>query len=222
MPPNGTYGYRSGAYPVKRGIGKILAQGRGILLKGAMAFLWRLFWRHKFSLLYMILIPLVNWAFGNTPIFTLPDGGKWSPFSIVVGLILVVRDFAQREIGHYVFVPLMVGVVLSYFMAPPIIAMASAAAFLVSETIDWGVFTYTRAPLSLRVLLSSVVGSVADSLVYLTGANFAVPGIFSWWTLGTMLASKFSGALVVFFLLRRRERVSADIAAYLTSSTEPL
>jgi len=209
-------------HPVKRGIGKILARGGAFLLKSGMRFLWQIFWRHKFSLLYLVLIPLVNWAFGNTPLFTLPDGGKWSPFSIVVGLILVVRDFAQREIGHYVFIPLMMGVVLSYFMAPPIIAIASACAFLVSESIDWAIFTFTRAPLSLRVLLSSVVGSAADSVVYLSGASFAVPGIFSWWTLGTMLASKFSGAVVVFYMLRRRERVSRDIADYLTSSAEPL
>jgi uncharacterized PurR-regulated membrane protein YhhQ (DUF165 family) len=162
---------------------------------------------YKFSLLYLILIPLVNWAFGNTPIFTLPDGGKWSPFSVIVGLILVVRDFAQREIGHYIFVPLCIGVVISYFMAPPIIAIASAVAFLASESIDWGIFTFTRAPLSVRVLFSSIVGSIADSVIYLSGAELQVPGIFSWWTLATMLLSKFSGALVVSFMLRRRENL---------------
>lgn len=175
--------------------------------------LFLLFGRHKFSFLYLALIPLVNWAFGNTPIFTLPDGGKWSPFSIVVGLILVVRDFAQREIGHWVFVPLIIGVVISYFMAPPIIAIASAAAFLVSESIDWLIFTFTRAPLSRRVLMSSVIGSIADSLIYLSGAQMVIPGIFSWWTLGAMLVSKFSGALVVFTMLRRRERAKALAAA---------
>jgi uncharacterized PurR-regulated membrane protein YhhQ (DUF165 family) len=171
-----------------------------------MTRLGRLFWAHKFSFLYLLLIPLVNWAFGNTPMFTLPDGNKWSPFSVVVGLILVVRDFAQREIGHYIFIPLAIGVILSYFMAPHAIAIASAAAFCISESLDWAIFTFTRAPLSLRVVLSSIFGSVVDTMIFLTGAEKAVPGIFSWWTLGTMLASKFSGALVVFYLLRRREK----------------
>ena len=168
-------------------------------------------WRIKFSLLYLVLIPLVNWAFGNTPIFTLPDGGKWSPFSVVVGLILVVRDFAQREIGQYIFIPLLIGVVVSFQMAPITIAAASATAFFTSETIDWAIFTFTRAPLSVRVLASSVVGGIVDSVVYLTGAEMEVPGIFSWWTLGTMLLSKFSGMLVVFWLLRRRERNAAPL-----------
>jgi uncharacterized PurR-regulated membrane protein YhhQ (DUF165 family) len=173
--------------------------------------LWALFWQHKYSLLYLLLIPLVNWAFGNTPNFTLPDGGKWSPMSVVVGLILVVRDFAQREIGHMILIPLIIGVILSYFMAPPIIAIASSLAFLMSESIDWGIFTFTRAPLSVRVLFSSMVGSVADSVIYLTGAQLAVPGIFSAWTLATMLLSKFSGALVIYYMLYRREKRGAKM-----------
>jgi len=50
----------------------------------------------KWTLIYLLLIPFVNWAFSWTPLVHLPDGGTWSPFSIVVGLVLVFRNLAQR------------------------------------------------------------------------------------------------------------------------------
>ncbi len=159
----------------------------------------------KWTLVYVLLIPLVNWAFSWTPLYALPDGGMWSPFSLVVGLVLVFRDFAQREIGHYIFVPLLVGVAISFAMAPPEIAMASGIAFLFSEAVDWAVYSFTKKPLSQRVMISSLAGAPVDSIIYLTGANMAFPGLFSWWTLGTMIVSKLAGAYFVSVMLRRRE-----------------
>ena len=169
-------------------------------------------WKLRYSLLYMAMIPFVNWLFGQPWHYVImPDGNKWTPFSIVVGLILVVRDMAQREIGHYIFFPLCVGVALSFGMAPPGIATASAVAFFISEGIDWVIFTFTRAPLSTRIVASSTVGSIADTFVFLYGANATVPGIFSGWMVSTMLASKIFGAVAVFFLLRIREKRSAKL-----------
>jgi queuosine precursor transporter len=165
----------------------------------------RVLFKHKWTLVYLLLIPLVNWAFSWTPLFELPDGGMWSPFSLVVGLVLVFRDFAQREIGHYIFVPLLIGVAISYLMAPPEIATASGIAFLVSELVDWAVYSFTRKPLSQRVMISSLAGAPVDSIIYLTGANMAFPGLFSWWTLATMIASKLIGAYVVYLMLKRQE-----------------
>lgn len=162
----------------------------------------------KWTLVYIALIPLVNWAFSWTPLWKLPDGGDWSPFSIVVGLILVFRDFAQREIGHFIFVPLCIGVAISFFMAPPAIALASAVAFLFSEAVDWAIYTFTNKPLSSRVMISSIAGAPVDSIIYLTGANMAIAGLFSWWTLGTMIASKLAGAYVIYVMIRKRERQS--------------
>jgi hypothetical protein len=161
----------------------------------------------RWTLLYIILIPLVNWAFSWTPLFILPDGGKWSPFSLVVGLILVLRDFAQQEVGHFIFLPLMIGVAISFGMAPPAIAMASGIAFLFGECVDWAIYTFTKKPLSSRVLYSSFASVPVDSIIYLTGANQAVPGLFTWWMLGTMMASKMVGAIAVYYLIRRREQV---------------
>ena len=86
--------------------------------------------------LYIALIFLVNYAFSVVPPVELPGGTMWPPVALLVGFVFVVRDFAQREIGHYVLLAMGVGVVLSYFMADPFIAIASATAFLISELVD--------------------------------------------------------------------------------------
>lgn len=161
----------------------------------------------RFVYVYVVLIPLVNWSFAHVPTVALPGGGEWAPMAIVTGLILVFRDLAQREVGHWIFVPLLIGLAVSYVMAPPEIAFASGAAFGISETIDWAVFTITRRPLSKRVLWSCAASGPVDSAVFLWGADMAIPGLFSWMTLVTSVASKMTGALIVYVLLKRRERV---------------
>lgn len=157
---------------------------------------------------YVLLIPLVNWSFAHVPTVAMPDGGAWSPMAIVTGLVLVVRDFAQREVGHAIFLPLLVGVAVSFAMAPPQIALASAAAFAISETVDWAVYTVSRRPLSQRVLISSAFGAPVDSAAFWALASLAVAGVFTWSTVLTAVASKLLGAAMVAFWLRRRERAA--------------
>ncbi|MEE8394097.1 MAG: VUT family protein, partial [Rhodospirillales bacterium] len=104
------------------------------------------------------------------------------------------------EIGHKVLGAMLVGVAISYFMASPMVAAASAAAFLVSELADWAVYSFTRRPFSQRVLFSSLLGAPIDSAVFLWGM-----GILSPIALSAMTASKLLGAVLVWWLIRRRE-----------------
>ena len=62
----------------------------------------------KYTLLYILLIPFINWSFTWAPMVELPGLAAWAfnPVTIVTGLVLVVRDFAQREIGHEVLLSL--------------------------------------------------------------------------------------------------------------------
>ena len=156
--------------------------------------------RYRFTLLYIALIVLVNWGFTVVPLIKLADGTLWPPLSLVVGFIFVVRDFAQREIGHRVLLAMLVGAVLSYIMANPFVAVASAAAFAVSELADWLVYSVTKRPLSQRILLSSLLGTPIDSAVFLGGIGLLSPA-----GVAVMTASKMAGALVVWWLIRRRE-----------------
>lgn len=154
---------------------------------------------------YVALVPFVNWSFAHVPTVPMPDGGAWSPLAIVTGLILVVRDFAQREVGHAIFIPLMLGIAISFAMAPPAIALASAAAFAISETVDWAVYTLSKKPLSQRVMLSSLIGAPIDSAAFWLLASLSVPGVFTWSTVLTAIVSKWLGAYIVYLALRRRE-----------------
>lgn len=160
--------------------------------------------RFKMTALYVALIVLVNYAFTVVPLVKLPDGTMWPPVSLLVGFVFVARDFAQREIGHKVLLAMLVGVAISYVMADPFIATASAAAFLVSELVDWAVYSFTKRPLSQRVLFSSVFGAPVDSAVFLGGIGLLSPvGVVA------MTASKLVGAFVVWWMIRRRESVTA-------------
>lgn len=160
--------------------------------------------RTPVTYLYVLLIPFVNWSFAHVPTVAMPDGGAWSPMAIVTGLILVVRDFAQREVGHAIFLPFVIGIVLSFVMAPPAIALASAAAFAISELVDWAIYTFSKKLLSARVLLSSAISAPLDSGVFWALASLTVAGVFTWSTVLTAVASKIAGAFVVYLLLKRR------------------
>lgn len=154
-------------------------------------------------IVYIATVILVNYAFTIVPLLTLPGGEVWSPVSLVVGFTFVIRDFAQREIGHGVIPAMLFGGLVSWYMATPAIALASVCAFLIGEFFDWLVFTITRKPFSQRILLSSMAGTPIDSAVFLSMVGIAsVPGIIM------MALSKMAGAFIVYILVRRKERMA--------------
>lgn len=167
---------------------------------------------------YVLLIPLVNWGFEHIPIIPLPGGGNWAPMAVVTGLVLVFRDFAQREVQHYIILPLIIGLVLSYIMAPPEIALASGIAFAASEMIDYLVYTISNRPFSGRVMISTAISSPVDSFLFLILADLAIPGVFNVWTLITSVLSKLAGAYVVYRIVKHKERKTAALVAAKTAA----
>ena len=121
---------------------------------------------YKFSIGYILSIVLVNIGFVYVaPIPLL--GEMFPPMSFVVGAVFILRDYAQREIGHKVLGAMLVGAGLSYLMADPFVAIASLVAFVISETADWGVYSLTKKPLGQRILISSAIATPIDSAVFL-------------------------------------------------------
>lgn len=175
-----------------------------------VALLW---WRlGRWTALYVALMPLINWSFAAVPTYAIPDalgGGRFQPLAIVTGLVLVARDFAQREIGHRVLLAMMVGLALSSLTSWITVVVASGAAFLISETVDWLVYTLSRRPLSQRIMISSGLSAPLDQVVFIWLASFVVPGIFAWGTVLTGIASKLIGAAVVAGVVARQERAAA-------------
>lgn len=162
-------------------------------------------WYLKFTALYIALIPFINWAVGVVPLSDMPDGSKFSPMYFIVGLVFVVRDFSQREIGSKgFFVAFGIAAILTFILAHPALAIASLAAFAVGELIDWAVYTFTKRPLSQRILLSSIASVPVDTAIVLVGLNQAMPGMLGWNSFALMVACKLVGAIIVAWLVRKR------------------
>jgi uncharacterized PurR-regulated membrane protein YhhQ (DUF165 family) len=87
----------------------------------------------------------------------------------MIGIALVLRDLVQRRLGLLAALgAIILGAVLSAFLAPPAIVVASATAFLLSELADLFVYTpLQRRYFLLAVVMSSLVGLVVDSAVFL-------------------------------------------------------
>ncbi len=147
---------------------------------------------------YIAAVVAINWLFVVVPMVPVM-GTMFPPVMLIVGFVFVFRDFAQREIGHWVIIAMLVAGGISYFMADPFVAMASVSAFLISEAIDWAVYTFTRKPLSQRILYSSAVSVPVDTLVFLQ-----LVGIFDWTGFTLVTIAKMVGALVFWMVLRNR------------------
>ena len=160
----------------------------------------------KYTLIYILLIPFINWSFTWAPMVALPGLAAWAfnPVTIVTGLVLVARDFAQREIGHEVLIAMAIALILTWFTSGGELALASGIAFLISELVDWAMFTFTKFKLSTRVLLSSALAAPIDTSVFLYGAEQIRGGQFTLPNIVTSVGGKMIGALIIWWLIRRR------------------
>ncbi len=137
-----------------------------------------------YFLAFVACIPLANWMIGHVGTVCVPQGPclvpvwPWGPGAkplmapsgvLMIGLALVLRDLVQRRLGRGVTLGAIVaGAALSGAVAPPQLLVASAVAFLLSELADFAVYTPLQSRgLVLAVLASSVVGLVADSVLFL-------------------------------------------------------
>ncbi len=160
----------------------------------------------KYTLVYILLIPLINWSFTWAPMWEVLPGWAFNPVTIVTGLVLVVRDFAQREIGHEVLIAMAIALGLTYATSGGELALASGAAFAISEIVDWMLFTFTKYRLSTRVLLSSALAAPIDTTVFLYGASFIRDAQLTVPNVSMSIIGKMAGAIVIWWLIRRRER----------------
>ncbi len=147
--------------------------------------------------LYILAIVIANIGFSYIPMVSLPFGEKFAPMSLLVGFVFVLRDLAQRDLGHRVLLAIGFGVALSYLLADPFVATASAVAFAISEITDWAVYTLYKKPLKQRILLSSSISTPVDSAVFML-----MLGFFSWYGFFVMVASKMLGALIVWYKIK--------------------
>jgi len=172
--------------------------------------------RSKFALpimtvVYVLLIPFINWSFTWAPMWEMFPGWAFNPVTIVTGLVLVVRDFAQREVGHYVLIAMAIALALTAWAAGPELALASGGAFAIAEMVDWALFTFTKYRLSTRVLLSSAIAAPLDTTIFLYGAEMIRPDQLTGPNITMSIIGKMFGAVVIWWIVRSRfERHRTD------------
>ena len=150
---------------------------------------------------FIATIFCANWAiatYGLVPVgpaLVAPAGVYFA------GLAFTFRDLAQERVGRrWIAAAIVVGAVISGLVSTKF-ALASGVAFLVSELLDFAVYT----PLRRRnwigaVVASNIVGLVADSIIFLAlafGSLEYLPGQVVGKAWMTLLA------VFVLWLLRR-------------------
>ena len=148
---------------------------------------------------YILSIVLVNWLFVVVPGVATPFG-EFYLATVVVGFVFVLRDYAQREVGHKILLATLAAGIITWYMTSPALAIASLTAFFISESADWAIFSFTRRPLQQRILISSLISVPLDTLAFLYLSGFLTPISFS-----TEVVSKAVGVALVWFLLRARD-----------------
>ena len=146
-------------------------------------------------ILFILTIPLGNWVVMNVGLVCDPSGpclipvwpGVWSPSAVMLaGLALVLRDAVQNLLGNRWT-----------------IAAIIAGAFLFSELADFAVYSPMRRKLpSTAVIVSGLVGSVVDSMIFLTLAFGSLDYLFGQ-VLGKFWMSLLGGAILWMWRHRR-------------------
>jgi uncharacterized PurR-regulated membrane protein YhhQ (DUF165 family) len=148
--------------------------------------------------LYVIAIVLVNWTFIVLAPWATPLGDLYIA-NLIVGAVFVLRDYAQREVGHKILLATAIAGVITYFMVDKAIAVASITAFILSEMADWAIYSFTKKPLQQRILVSSLISVPLDTLAFQYLAQYLSPASFA-----TEVISKAVGVAIVWYLLRLR------------------
>jgi uncharacterized PurR-regulated membrane protein YhhQ (DUF165 family) len=167
--------------------------------------------RMPYLIAFIATIFLANWAietYGLVPVgpdLVAPAGVYFA------GLAFTFRDLAHDRLGRgWIVLAIVAGAVLSGLVSSKF-ALASGVAFLVSELLDFAVYTPLRNRNWLgAVAASNVVGLVADSILFLWLAFGSLSYLFgqivgkAWMTLL---------AVAVLWALRRRLAPSAGPSA---------
>lgn len=86
--------------------------------------------------------------------------------AVAIGLTFSARDLVQERYGKFGcwFWMLFASVITFFFNQQ--LALASVCAFLISEFSDWAIYSTTRGSVEKRLLLSNLIATPLDSVVF--------------------------------------------------------
>ncbi len=127
---------------------------------------------------FLACLPLANWMILHVGTVCLPQGfcllpvapGLLAPSGVAaIGFALVLRDIVQRCLGTRAgLLAVFAGSLAASTFADPRLAAAAGGACLLSQLADFAIYTpLQRGGLMRAVLVSSAVGLVIDSVVFL-------------------------------------------------------
>jgi uncharacterized PurR-regulated membrane protein YhhQ (DUF165 family) len=152
------------------------------------------------ALAYLLSIVFANWLVQLFGII------KLGPFQVPAGVVLIgftftLRDIVQRYFGKtWVWLYMLAATVITMGLNERI-AIASGAAFLISETIDFLIYTWKAGDWSWnkRIMVSNAVSTPVDSFLFV----WFVFGLFPWIMFSQALFKfVFSLILIPFFKKR--------------------
>jgi len=153
---------------------------------------------------YLGSILLANWLVHTYGIIEM----KYIMFpagAIAIGLTFSARDFVQVRYGKWkCWIWMIVAAILTSTINPKL-ALASIAAFLVAESIDWAMFTFTKFSFKKRLMLSNLISTPLDSLVFVTVAfGFYWPAVWG------QAVVKFASSLIPLLFIKDTPYVAED------------
>lgn len=162
---------------------------------------------------YLGSIVAANWLTSRYGLVPVGFGLVATAGTYAAGLAFVARDAVQDAAGRAgVVIALAVGAVLSWLLASPTLAVASAVAFGLSELADMAIYTPLRRKGYVRAAVASnFVGSVVDTLLFLWLAGFALaPVVVGGQLVGKAWVTVVVVGLVVMTRAVLRHRVRAE------------
>lgn len=160
-----------------------------------------------FAVAYVGSIIAANWLTSTFGLIPIGLGLAVTAGTFAAGASLVLRDGVQVYAGRIAtFAAILVGCAVSYFIADPFIAYASAVAFIASELVDFAVFTPLRGrTLAGAVIASSVVSAPVDTVLFLHIAGFGV----TWQAVLGQFIVKTGMALIAAAIIVTRDKAKA-------------
>ena len=138
--------------------------------------------------LYLIIIAVSNVITAMFPPVSLFSGLVIIPTgSVLVGATFLLRDFVQIQYGKRItyvaiFAASLISAAISWTVGDTMfIAIASVAAFLISESLDTEIFSRLKKSFVCRVALSGIVGGIADSMVFVVLGLSPIGGAILTW-----------------------------------------
>lgn len=141
--------------------------------------------------------------------------------SLFVGATFILRDLVQLRHGRRgAYIAIAFALVLSAAMSLSMgdtahVAAASAVAFFVSEAIDTEIFSRLRRHLLWRVVVSGIIGGIADSTIFVVLGLSPIGGNMIGWEqvppaiVGQIAAKAFMQLLAVAILAKAGQQANS-------------